>query len=965
MQRKIQSTWTTILVIVFWAIATTAQSPTTLRGIVVDEQAAVVPGANITLKALDGTEKTVVSDSNGEFAVPDVKPGVYTLIVTFEGFETYLDNALQMPPINPLKIRLKVAAVNLETEIKADDGSISMEPDQTLSAIVLDEKFIETLPESEEEMRDFLEMLAGPGAGGASGGQSGAQFIVDGFRNGRIPPKEAILKITINQNPFSAEYSRPGAGRVEILTKPGNNEWRGSGGFSLANSVLNARNAFALVKPDLDQKRYSFSLSGPLIRKKLSFFANVERRGLEGSSTVRAQTLDGLFITNVPALSSGYQFSLRTDYMLNQRNTMTVSYNLNNSLIENREFSARGGSTTSFILPERGSDFQNNNHTLRLGEIFVINAQLLHESRLQLQYETRDSKSRTTGRAINVLDAFQGGGATCCPSQTREFNLEWQDYLTYTRKQHTFKGGVQVEYNRNRDLSLSNFNGTYTFSSLDQYRRVLNGERSDPNDPTSALVRPTQFTMSLGDPLVRYSRAEGSWFLQDDWRVSQRLTLSFGLRHEFQTQLPDKINFAPRFGVAWSPFKGRRTVIRAGAGIFYDRLTARIYETVLHFDGVRQQSIVIRNPLWPDPFAGNPVIDAQRTIRRTLDPQMKAPYVLDFNLSVERQLTKSLFSSLSYTWTKGVHQFRARNINAPQVGTTPGTNARPDPTQGNIFQTETSAQSRHQRLHLRLDRRFSPRFSLFSSYTLSFTNSNADGPFALPANNYDLQAEWARAASDRRHSMYFGGSMTLPWRLRFTPYVNIASGLPFNLTTGQDENLDTVINDRPANIPRNSDLPASLYVQLPNRCLTGCRAGSTPVFLRDFLTTNYPNGVRAEGPGLFNVNLSMSKSFGFGERAAKPAAKAKQDSDNSARKAAKRGGETVNKAGKARSGGGRSGNGEGEAARYNFTVSAQVTNLFNHVNFGQYSGVLTSPFFGRSNSAQPARQIEINLRFNF
>lgn len=932
-----------------------AQPLSSLHGTVVDERGAIVPGAKITLRSLETVEKNAICDQQGEFVLPDIPPGIYVLIVSFEGFETAVHNSLRIPQPHPLRIALKVASVNLETEIRADDEGVSMEPDQTLSAIVLDEKFVETLPESEDEMRDFLEMLAGPGAGGASGGQGGAQFIVDGFRNGRVPPKDAILKITINQNPFSAEYARPGAGRVEILTKPGNNEWRGSGGFSVVNSALNARNAFALIRPDLDQKRYSFSLSGPIIRKKMSFFANVERRGLEGSSTVRAQTLDGLFIANVPALNHGFQFSLRTDYLLNQRNTITASYNLNHSSVENREFAARGGSTTSFILPERGSDLENKNHTLRLGEVFIISAQMLLESRLQVQYETRSATARTEGRAINVLDAFQGGGATCCPTQTREFNLEWQDYLTYTRKTHSIKSGLQWVYGNNRDLNLGNYNGTFTFSSLDQYRRVLNGERVDPNDPTSDLVRPTQFTLNQGDPLVRYSRAEASWFVQDDWRVSQKLTLSFGLRHEWQTQLPDKLNFAPRLGVAWSPFKGRRTVIRAGAGIFYDRLTARIYETVLHFDGVRQQSIVIRNPLWPDPFAGNPVIDAQRTVRRTLDPQMKAPYVMDFNLSVERQLTKSLFASLSYTWTKGLHQFRARNINAPL----PGINTRPDPTQGNLFQTETSAQSKHQRLWLRVDRRFSPRFNLFSSYTLSFTNSDADSAFALPANNFDLRSEWARAASDRRHLLYFGGNVSLPWRVRFTPFVNIGSGLPFNLTTGQDENLDTVINDRPANIPRHSDLPATLYAQLPNRCVSGCRAGSTPVYLRDFLTTNYPSGVRAEGPGFFNVNLSLGKSFGFGERQGKAGASSKGNPVGRRDETTPKADDKTGKASKSSS------KTEGEASRYHFTISAQVTNLLNHVNFGQYSGVMTSPFFGRSNSAQPARQMELSLRFNF
>ncbi len=933
-----------------WAVAGWARAqealPAGVAGSVVDERGAIVPGAKVTLRAEGGGLRTVVCDERGAFSFAEVAPGRYALLVEYPGFEPHLSGVFQAPVREGLRVVLRVAIVAIETEVKADDGSLSVEPDEAASAIVLDEQFIATLPENEEELRDYLEMMAGPGAGGASGGQGGAQFIVDGFRNGRLPPKEAILKISINQNPFSAEYARPGAGRVEILTRPGNNEWRGGGGISIANAALNARNAFAFVRPPLDQRRYAFNLSGPILRKRMSFFLNVERRGLTGGSVARGQTLDGLFVADVPTFSEGLQGTLRVDSQASPRHTINAGYSWSDARTENREFASRAG-VAPFLLPERGSDSESGSRTLRLGEVFAISAQLLHESRLQAQYETRRATGRTTGRAINVLDAFQGGGATCCPSETRELSLEWQDYLTWTRKAHTIRGGVQLLFNRSRDLSRANFNGTFTFSSLDQYRRMLNGERVDPADPTSALVRPTLFTMSQGDPLVRYRRGEASWFVQDDWRVSPKLTLSYGLRHEFQTQLPDRVNFAPRVGVAWNPFNSRRTVIRAGGGIFYDRLTARIYETVLHFDGVRQQSLVIRNPAWPDPLAGSPVIDVQRTIRRTLDPRMKAPYAVDVNLSVERQLTRSLFASLSYTWTRGLHQFRARNLNAPS----PQTNARLDPAQGNIFQTETSAQSKHRRIWLRLDRRFSPRLSLFSSYTLSWTGSDADNPFSLPADNLDLRAEWSRAATDRRHLLYFGGNVSLPWRLRLTPYVNVGTGLPFNITTGQDENRDTVINDRPAGIRRNEDLSAARYALLPDRCLLGCRAGESPVSLREFLTLAHPNGVRAEGPGLFQANLSLSKSFGFGKETAKSGKPAKENKARS---------------GKARPGkGGGGGKSAAESSRYGLTLSAQITNLFNRVNFGQYSGVLTSPFFGRANSAQPARQIELSLRFSF
>src|SRR5262249_5614890 len=111
------------------------------------------------------------------------------------------------------------------------------------------------------------------------------------------------------------------------------------------------------------------------------------------------------------------------------------------------------------------------------------------------------------------------------------------------------------------------------------------------------------------------------------------------------------------------------------------------------------------------------------------------------------------------------------------------------------------------------------------------------------------------------------GSFTLPRGFRLTPMIVASSGGPFNITTGSDDNGDTVINDRPAGIHRNSDLPASLYPLIPNRCIANCVPGGTPVLLRDFLQTNYPNGVHAVGPGSFNANLSVSKTFTFGKNA--------------------------------------------------------------------------------------------------
>ncbi len=945
MKYCVTKSWLAFCGAVITTSALFAQTAVSLRGQVVDELGAIIPGARITLIAANGKKRNAVANTSGDFSFPNLPPGVYTMTVEFKGFRTYIRDGLQIPTAAPLKIVLTVAPVKAETDVKAETAGVSVEPDQNLSAIVLDEQMIMgLLPDNEEDTRAFLEALAGPAAGGK------AQFYIDGFPDGRLPPREAIMQIRINQNPFSAEYSSPGGGRIEVITRPGNEQWHSGAGFSLSNSALNARRANATIKPDLDQRRYAFTLSGPLIAKKMSFFFNAENRTMNSESTINARTLNGPFIANAPSLIENRFFGLRTGYLLNQKNTLNASFNYQQSRRE-----SNGG---DFTLPDRGTMFSNTNQTLTLSEIFLITSRLIHETRLRYQHEISNQTARTSGVAINVPDAFSGGGDPCCPNKSRLDRLDFQDYLTFSYKRHSLRGGFQFEYENNRDLSASNFNGAYTFSSLDQYRAVVNNELTPvrPDDPQSPLApaRPAQFTINRGDPFVRYTQHRASWFIQDDIRINQFLTLSAGLRHEFQDHLQDKINFAPRLGIAWSPFKNRKTTVRTGGGIFFDRLAGNLYENILRYDGLTQQSIVIRHPIFipnftpalPDPVSGESQLEVRTNIRRVFDSKLQAPYTINFITSIERQFSRSIIASVTYNYMRGVHFFRTRNINAPL----PSTNTRPDPARGNLYQLESTASSRYNGLTFRLDRRFSRSFSVITNYTLSQTNNDADNPQSLPANNYDLRSEWARAYTDRRHHLMIAALVSLTHGVSLTPFIQVNSAAPFNITTGQDDNSDTVINDRPAGIHRNSDLPASLYAQLPPTCVQHCGRGQTPVLMANFLATNFPKGVRAVATGSFNANLSVSKTFRFRHRSG-------QSTQNQTGEQGR-----PSSAGNGARGAGSNGN---EASRFNLQFSAQVTNLFNHVNPGPFTGVLTSPFFNRSNRVSPARQIELNFRFSF
>ncbi|MBO0797413.1 MAG: TonB-dependent receptor, partial [Blastocatellia bacterium] len=754
----------------------------------VDELGAAIPNAEVNLIGSDGRQRTTKSNANGEFAFPNAPPGVYTLTSAYKGFQTHVQEGVKVPGVQ-LKVVMAVATVNEAVETKADEG-VSVEPDQNMTATVLGEEFIENLPDNEDDLNDYLQALAGPAAGAASGGEGSAEILVDGFSGGHLPPREAIQQIKINNSPFSAEFQNPGYSRVEIITKPGFGDWRGGGGIGYRNANLDARNPFLdpkpESKPDFSQQRYNFNLGGPIIKKKVSFFMYGDRTRNSGDGISKAITLENTNPTLVPASSENIHFGLHNDYTLNDKNTLNLGYHYGSSKNLDPEFLYRfgggfgggvGGGNNLF-LPERGTDSRNSYHSLRIGETWIISSNLINEMRMRYSRENSTTAARTPGLSINVLDSFFGGGGSYpSPSEARSDEIEVHNYLTLTHKRHTIKGGLQFTHLFNRDFNESNFLGTYTFANLNEYQTAL----ANMGTP---LARAQTFSISGGDPYLFYRRYTAGVFLQDDIRMSQRLTLSFGLRQEFQSQLRDKNNWSPRFGFAWSPFSSK-TVFRGGAGLFYNLLSDGSYENTIRYNGLTQTNTIIRNALYPDPFAFDPTaaeeISSVTPTVYSLDPNLKAPYTINYNLSVEQQLPRGLVATISYIHVNGVHLFRLRNINAPF----PGTDQRPNPAQGSIYDYESTGRSTFDGLFFRFQRRFSQRLTFFANYGLSWARSDTYG--GLPANNYDLHSEWGRSSSDRRHNFSTIVNLNLPHGFRLNPIVNAYTGRPFNITTGVDD----------------------------------------------------------------------------------------------------------------------------------------------------------------------------------
>lgn len=998
---------------VFINSSAAAQGTGTLSGQVVDSFGAVVVGASVTAIDAGAKEKTVVTNRQGEYTISGLAPGKYTVRVTATTFQLYENTEVEISAGKREELVISMTAAAIEETVEVgNENTVSTDADSNQSATVLKEKDLEALPDDPDELEAALQALAGPSAG-----PNGGQFYIDGFTGGRLPPKDSIREIRINQNPFSAEYERLGFGRIEILTKPGSDKWRGQTFFNFNDESLNSRNPFALNRAASQTRFYGGNISGPIQKGKSSFFLDISNRDINNAAVVNATILDAnlnpvAFREEYTIPTRRFSISPRFDYQINQNNTLVARYSFTRSTSENQGV---GG----FSLLSRASESTSTGHEFRLTETMIVNPKTVNETRFQYEWDRRDQTGDNSIPTVNVSSAFTGGGAQIGNNFNQNNRWELANNTTTSfgkNSQHAIKFGVRMRGASIKDRSESGYGGTFTFagfaatgdpcdinadnfvSSIEQYRCKVQGR-------TEARYNPSQFSLTTGNPEAEVSRFDIGAFITDDWRVRQDLTLSFGLRYENQTNISDNMNFAPRFAFAWSPGAGGarqpKTVIRGGAGIFYDRFSENYTLQAERFDGVSQLQYIVPTGsaiLGQSVFAADGrvtnVPTAEQlaqfapltsTIRRVAD-DLKSPYTMQAVIGMERQLPLRTTVSTFFIWARNLNVLRLRNINAPVCGPTGAlcpagiTQAqiqalRPDPALGNIYQYESSGILNQRQLIVNFNSRLNPKFSIFGNYRLGWAKGDAEGGgffggggVSFPAYSYDLSGEYGRSVLSTRHNFFISGRFTLPWDVNVSPFIIASSGVPFNITSGVDTNRDSLFNERPT------------FGALGAACQTrGLQKSWCDVSGYD------PNAIIprnfGRGPGSLNVNLNINRTFGFGGSSrSTPDRGGTQAGGNTSQGGGRGPGGGFGGGGRGGmgGGGGRGGFAGGSDKPYNLTLGMQITNLFNRTNLGTPVGNLSAPtfgqsvntggafgFFGGGGSSSGNRRIELQARFSW
>jgi hypothetical protein len=973
--------WALAALLLSLSLAGEAQPAAALHGVVTDPSGASVPGAVVQIHG-NGPDRRTTTDATGKYAIEAVKPGKYTVRFIAKGFTLIERQDVGIVAPTALDAQLEIAAENQVVNVEAEANSVSTDTAENGDALVLKEKELAALSDDPDELSQQLQALAGPG-----GGPDGAQIYIDGFTGGNLPPKSSIREVRINSNPFSPEYDRPGFGRIQIFTKPGSDKIRGQAFVQFNNELLNSRSPLLdqSTRPPYEQQFYGFSLSGPLFKSKASFGFDGEHRIIDENAFILATTLDANLdplTINQALLTPQYRTTLtpRLDYAINANNTLTVRYQ--NTRVELDKQGAGG-----FSLADQAYNQTSSENTLQLTESAVLSPNALNETRFQYMRSSLNDIADNGIPALIVAGAFQSGGPQIGNSSTITNNWELTNTSTYTKGRHVFKWGGRVRESFLRDTSVNNFGGTFTFfggigpelsadnqpiagsseqlSALEVYQRTLLFEQEGL---PAAEIRTlgggaSQFSLSAGIPALALHQLDTGLFVNDDWRARPNLTFSYGLRYEAQTNIGDHGDVAPRAAVAWgidgSANRPAKTVLRAGFGVFYDRIAITDSLNARRYNGVTQQSYLL---LDPDFF---PAIPSLATLAGSQQPQelqllyggIQAPRTYQASVGVDRQVNQHVRFNVSYIGNRGVHLERSVNVNAPVDGVYPYGDS------DIRLLSETVGFSRSNMLMVSPNVNFGKIF-LFGFYGLSYGMDDNEGQ---PANPYNLRAEWGPSSySDIRHRLLLGSSLPLPLKLTLNPFFLVQSGTPYNITTGIDSNDTGFAAERPelmTGLSASSCTGGALVYAAEYGCFNLEPAAGAPTIGRNY----------GHGPAMVNLGLRLARTWSFGGEGESGPPQGQMGPPP---------GGGGPRGGGGPGGGGPPGGGPPPGAfggmttrKYNLTLSLNARNALNHPNYAAPNGDLSSPFFGQSLSlagfgpfGSPStydRKIDVQLRFAF
>ena len=847
---------TALVLLVGLALPVHAQVGGQIQGTVTDTQRGVLPGVALTLRNVDtGVVRTTTSETNGTYRFAGLQPGAYEMQVELQGFATVAVDRLTVTIGLALQQDVSMQVQALQETITVSGVAPVIEVTRAEIAQVITQEQIDTLPMADRQPASLVLLLPGTNMDNTQVRRSQANigagqinnqmnaYFVDGAEN-RSPnsgqqhaemPQLAVRELKVNIAQASAEHGGNVAGLVSTVTRSGTNRYSGEALEYLKDRNLNAitrdQERVGASKPPYRRYQHGFGMGGPIIQDRMHFYGAVELLTEEKSfavNTGQPQFYSGLHGT-FPTNYLRRKFFGRVDVQMTQSQNLFTRYGLD---WEHIDCESCGGINAAF----NGTYVQSPRDTAVTGHNWVINNSTLNELRVQWPARLRNQ----TGPPGTPLWAEPGSfPAERFALYTQVYNfpslrwgstsgsIQWtnrfeiKDDFTLSRGSHQWKFGGAHERFISPEDNAPNI-GTWTFAT-DQ---LFDGSAAS----IAALRSPRTFTASFP---ANSRRLEQYWFnayIQDEWRPNDQLTFNLGVRWDLQyhslnyhldligrerlkelinpkTRSGEKDNFGPRIGVAWDPNDGQ-TLVRVAYGRFYQYISGGSLRN--EADALKQNSITINNPSYPDPYGGlSPQAFVSASTRPNvsiLDDNIRNGYGDTITTGVSQQLRPSLAIHVDGVYTNLRNLSRTQNINQPvpafdfkmltaaQAATiSTFTQAqldarRPLATWGNITQLASNGWHNYRALYVRLDKRYSSNYQYIVSYTREWTRNNV-------ANISDFyNPELQEGPSGRKHTLVASGSARLPYSLTVGAVWTIRTALPFDALSGVDLTGDGVID---------------------------------------------------------------------------------------------------------------------------------------------------------------------------
>jgi len=809
-----------------------------ISGRVTDATGAVVENAQVTARQME-TNLTAATgtDREGRFRFPYLRLGPYEITVHQPGFGD-AKRSLLLTVGSAFEVPIVLAVASAETSITVTGESTVLEAARTQIAGTVPQSEVRTLPLNGRNFLDiallipgvsptntasnqlFAETSAVPGQGISVGSQRNFSnsFIVDGLSNnddaagltGAFYGLDVVNEFQVVTSGGQAEFGRALGGYINVATKSGANALHGDLYGYFRNQRLNADNALSNTALPLTQAQYGASLGGPIIRDRTFYFTNFEQRELNQSglitiSPANVAAIDAKLLAVKypgPFISTGVypnpvhstNFFAKADHQFSQRDQFSARY----SLYDVNSTNSRGAGGLS--APTASANLSDTDQTIAVSNIATLSSRMVNETRGQFTNSNLQAPpSDPIGPAVSISGVASFG--TLSGSPTRRLNRlgEVVNNLSYQAGAHAIRSGADFLFNDDTITYPRSIRGTYSFSTLANF--------------LAGAYNNSGFTQTFANSTISQTNPNIGFYAQDEWKFNARLTLNLGLRYDLQflrSIATDTNNLSPRGGFAWTPFASRKTVIRGGYGLYYDRVPLRALANALLSAGnttivgsLSQIGISLSPtqagaPVFPNILSSLTLPLGVLFNFSTMNPHMQNAYSEQGSFEIEQQLGNHATLSAGYQHVRGLHLLISVNQNVPACAASENNNGcRPNPAFANNSQYSSLADSHYDALHVS----FVQRPVRWGNYRVSYTYSKAldnvgEFFFSAPINNFDIWQDYGRSDDDQRNRLVFDGTIHSAMGKGHTAWQRISHGfqltamlqyyspLPFNITTG-------------------------------------------------------------------------------------------------------------------------------------------------------------------------------------